>query len=138
MWLTLLRMCRKLTYLPGWFLLGTYLLVSTPAVEVLKLPVLLEHYLEHRAEAPEMGFGEYLKLHYFSGIEYDADYARDMQLPFKSISLASVLLLALQPPAEEDWPLTPPVENVHTAELPPVLGCLRAPYLHMPTQPPEA
>lgn len=138
MWIILLPMCRKLTYLLGWFLLGAYLLVSTPATEVLKLPILVEHYLEHRAEAPEMGFWEYLELHYFNGIEYDADYARDMQLPFKSISLASALLLALQPPAEEDWTLIPPVESAHTAELPPVLGCLRAPYLYMPTQPPEA
>lgn len=138
MQLSLPSVDRRLTYSLGWFLLGSYLLVSTPAVELLKLPVLVEHYVEHRAESPEMGFWEYLSLHYFSGIEYDADYARDMQLPFKSISLASVLLLALQPPAEEDWPLTLPGESAYTAELPPVLGCLRAPYLHTPTQPPEA
>ncbi|MCS7037176.1 MAG: hypothetical protein NZM41_10970 [Saprospiraceae bacterium] len=122
----------------GWFLLGAYLWVGTPAAEVLKLPVLIEHYLEHRAEVPDMGFWEYLTLHYFSGIEYDADYARDLQLPFKSISLASVLLLSLQPPAGEEWKLTPPGEDDAQRELPPVLGGTRAPYTTLPAQPPEA
>ncbi len=122
----------------GALLLGAYLLASTPASEVLKLPVLIEHYLEHQKEAPEMGFWEYLALHYLSGIEYDADYARDMQLPFKNISLASILLPALQPPCKEVWRARLPRECDLKLNLPPVLGCLRAPHLHLPAQPPEA
>ncbi|MCS6929144.1 MAG: hypothetical protein NZM43_06565 [Saprospiraceae bacterium] len=131
-------MFRIVRHVFGWFLLGAYLWAGTPAAEVLKLPVLIEHYLEHRAEAPDMSFWEYLTLHYFSGIEYDADYARDLQLPFKSISLASVLLLALQPPFCEEWKLTLPSNRDTQLELPPVLGSPRGPYVNLPTPPPEA
>jgi hypothetical protein len=122
----------------GVVLLAGYLLSSTPAGEVLKLPVLFEHYREHRAEMSEIGFWSYIWLHYFSGVQYDADYARDMQLPFKSISLVSVWLMALQPPLNADWRLSFPEEPVARLAVTAVQKGPSAPYIGPPAQPPEA
>gem|GEM_PF-3440588 len=131
-------MFRRVRYALGWLLFGIYLLGNTPAMEMLKLPVLFEHYREHRVAQADMGFWEYVSLHYFSGITYDADYACDMQLPFKSISLVYVFLFALQPPVEAAWALTLPDDVTDKSDLPPVLGILLSPYLGTPAQPPEA
>ncbi len=131
-------MFRHFQRLFGVVLLAGYLLSNTPAGEVLKLPVLFEHYREHRAEMPEIGFWSYIWLHYFSEVQYDADYARDMQLPFKSISLVSVWLMALQPPLNADWRLSFPEEPVARLTVTAVQKGPLAPYIGSPAQPPEA
>ncbi len=131
-------MFRHFRRLFGVVLLVGYLLSNTPAGEVLKLPVLFEHYREHRAEMPEIGFWSYIWLHYFSGVEYDADYARDMQLPFKSISLISVWLIALQPPLDAGWHLRSPEEWATRLALTTIQNGPSAPYIGSPAQPPEA
>lgn len=52
--------------------------------EVLKLPEFISHYVEHH-QNDGIGFGEFLLLHYLKGDVKDADYAKDMQLPFKTL-----------------------------------------------------
>ena len=60
-----------------------YLFLTTEAYQVLKLPVILEHYHEHKKENSNIGFIEFLDIHYMHGSPMDDDYERDMQLPFK-------------------------------------------------------
>jgi hypothetical protein len=50
---------------------------------LLKLPVLFEHFSEHRKDDSEMNFWSFINLHYFEPLTYDQDYERDRQLPFQ-------------------------------------------------------
>lgn len=66
--------------------LSTYLFSTTELIQLLKLPVLIEHYLDHTAQKPEMSFVEYITLHYnsdhFADHPHDDDYEKDQKLPF--------------------------------------------------------
>ncbi|MDY3318419.1 hypothetical protein PG637_03255 [Riemerella anatipestifer] len=61
-----------------------YLISFSEVREVFKLPILLEHFIEHRNDNPKMSFGQFITLHYLSGDVHDDDYEKDMKLPFKS------------------------------------------------------
>lgn len=74
------------------------LLAQTPVQQVLKLPILIEHFKEHRADK-DISFLEFIKLHYFSGNPKDSDYDRDQQLPFRAndvILMSSTVVLPAQ------------------------------------------
>jgi hypothetical protein len=71
---------KKLTTI---FFLAVYLFATTDAYQLLKLPVVFQHFAEHRAENKNIKFLEFLDMHYMHGSPKDADYERDMQLPFK-------------------------------------------------------
>jgi hypothetical protein len=68
------------------------LISFTPMKEVVKVPLLLVHYYEHLDEMPDMTIGDFFDMHYMHGIVFDADYEKDMQLPFKVIDFTSVPL----------------------------------------------
>ncbi|MEJ8597191.1 hypothetical protein JSO62_00575 [Riemerella anatipestifer] len=74
-----------------------YLVSFSEVREVLKLPVLIEHFVEHRNDNPEMSFGQFITLHYLSGDVHDDDYEEDMKLPFKSQNqnISSSIVLAM-------------------------------------------
>jgi len=72
-----------------------HLTAFTPLREVLKLPVLVEHFIEHRAVNPSISFLAFLDMHYMHGSPRDADYDRDMQLPFKMVSHTPLLVFAI-------------------------------------------
>jgi len=72
------------------FFLSVMLLTHTPFQQVLKLPVLIEHFREHQKEIRSISFIDYLQLHYFSGNPKDKDYDRDQQLPFRSHAVVLV------------------------------------------------
>lgn len=57
---------------------------QTELHQILKLPVLVQHFFEHKAEKPNITLSQFIVLHYFSGNPVDDDYARDMELPFKT------------------------------------------------------
>ncbi|MFT4023752.1 MAG: hypothetical protein QM664_08215, partial [Flavihumibacter sp.] len=50
--------------------------------QVLKLPVLVNHFIEHREQNPNIGFLFFLKEHYHKHTIMDNDDQRDQQLPF--------------------------------------------------------
>ena len=64
--------------------LSIYLLSSTQLKELLKLPLLVEHFIEHKQQDTKISFIEFLCMHYAHGDVKDADYDKDMKLPFKS------------------------------------------------------
>ena len=66
------------------FFISVMLLSQTPLQQVLKLPVLIEHFKEHKKQTSSVSFVDFIQLHYFSGNPKDQDYDRDQQLPFRS------------------------------------------------------
>lgn len=60
-----------------------YFLTSTEAYQLLKIPVILQHFREHQQEDRSISFFKFLDIHYMHGSPMDDDYDRDMQLPFK-------------------------------------------------------
>ncbi len=65
-------------------LLSLYLLSTTEAHQLLKLPSLVQHYFQHKAENNNLTLLSFLNMHYAETVVYDDDYAQDMQLPFKT------------------------------------------------------
>jgi hypothetical protein len=66
------------------FLLVTYLFGATDACQLLKLPLLVLHFQKHKEENPRITLASFIKIHYIEPQPMDADYAEDMQLPFKT------------------------------------------------------
>lgn len=74
-------------------ILAIYLVSATEMQQLLKLPVLLEHYTEHKQLDNKMSLWQFLCMHYANGNEKDADYDKDMKLPFKTHTETVNLLL---------------------------------------------
>lgn len=75
-------------------ILAGYLSSSTQLIEVLKLPLLIEHYFEHKAENNNITFLQYIKLHYAETKHY-AQHHKEKQLPFKVIPTACFNVVAI-------------------------------------------
>jgi len=73
------------------FFLSVYLLATTEAGELFKLPVIFQHYQEHQLLTQELTFLQFLDIHYMHGSPRDADYDRDMQLPFKTCDHSTIV-----------------------------------------------
>ncbi len=74
-------------------MLALFLLDTTPLYQVLKSTQLVQHYIEHRAINNEVGFIEYLAMHYWGQDANDSDDEKDMQLPFKRFEVQSAMFL---------------------------------------------
>jgi hypothetical protein len=64
--------------------LSFYLLSSTELHQLLKVPFLVEHFMEHKEQNKDLTLWQFLCLHYSDNNKKDADYEKDMKLPFKS------------------------------------------------------
>lgn len=65
-------------------LLFFYLFSTTELHELVKLPILVEHYYHHSAVNNNESLLTFINEHYFSGDIHDEDYQQDKKLPFKS------------------------------------------------------
>lgn len=72
------------------------------------MPILIEHYREHQFLTGGISLGAFLVHHYFSGNPKDADYERDMQLPFRANDVVLISSTVI-PPAQLEVDFTPPV-----------------------------
>ena len=66
-------------------LLLYFFLVNTELREIVRLPILLEHFTEHKLQNKDVSFLDFIVLHYFSSDVKDADHERDEQLPFRGV-----------------------------------------------------
>ncbi len=57
---------------------------ATEARELLKLPMLLDHFAEHKINRSEISFADFILLHYINLDEHGAEDAHDHTLPFKA------------------------------------------------------
>lgn len=72
-------------------LLSLYLVSTTELYQFLEIPILIEHFVEHKGLNPEMSLIAFLKTHYDNPVK-DGDYGQDQKLPFVShASLLSVV-----------------------------------------------
>ncbi|MCD8740667.1 hypothetical protein LT679_08655 [Mucilaginibacter roseus] len=64
------------------------MLLATDVTELhqlFKLPILFQHYAEHKERNTRVSFVDFLSMHYWGDDMDDNDDDRDMQLPFKKI-----------------------------------------------------
>ncbi len=66
------------------YLFIIYLFSATEVSQLLKLPILFSHFLEHRVKNPKMSFDEFIYHHYAVEHQDDGDAETDRKLPFKS------------------------------------------------------
>ncbi|CAN5873170.1 hypothetical protein BH11BAC4_BH11BAC4_05870 [soil metagenome] len=83
------------------FFLSVYLLSVTEFYQLLKLPLVFQHFAEHRRDNKDISFLQFLDIHYMHGSPHDKDHAKDMQLPFKT---TAVCILAGTPVTIPDSP----------------------------------
>lgn len=60
-----------------------YLVSFTEFREVLRFPILVQHFVEHKSQVADMSFLEFLAMHYSTDQAHDD---QDMRLPFKDCS----------------------------------------------------
>jgi hypothetical protein len=77
-----------------------YLLTTTAFLEVLKLPIFIEHYAEY-----ENDFIDYL-VHHYGGHEKDADWETDQKLPFIEISPNLSVVFNIPETKKIEFPIT--------------------------------
>jgi hypothetical protein len=66
------------------FFISLYLVSTTEAYQLLKLPAFVFHFIQHSEQDPAMSLTDFLLMHYAEEQVLDADWQQDMQLPFKS------------------------------------------------------
>lgn len=73
-----------------------YLVSFTEFKEVLRLPLLIQHYGEHKDQVSEMSFFDFLAMHYKTDEAHDD---RDNRLPFKDCShsvIGQIVVIPIQ------------------------------------------
>lgn len=117
------------------FFLGLYVFSATEAGELLRLPLLIQHFITHQQEDQSMTFFKFLSLHYEdTGSE---DY-KDNSLPFKSPDHSAFIAHVFAIPPSSGLGLVIPC-TYH--ELPPIRfqeHFLKSAYLAFIWQPPKS
>lgn len=66
--------------------LSAYLISTTELAQLLKFPMLVAHYFEHKEKKAQISMMEFLALHYegnhFKGHPHNRDFEHDQKLPF--------------------------------------------------------
>lgn len=74
--------------------------IQTPLGQLVKLPLLIEHYIKHQKQ-DGVSLIDFLDEHYASNHK-DADLPEDEQLPFKNITFHSIDSALVTPIVQED------------------------------------
>jgi hypothetical protein len=79
-------------------LLVVYLVTSTELGQLCKLPLLVQHYAEHKAENNSLSLIQFFYIHYGQGEIRKVDDDKDMKLPFKTplVSANSIFIAMTQ------------------------------------------
>lgn len=83
------------------FCFTVYLFSSTEAYQLLKLPLLVQHFADHKKENKYITLLQFLDIHYMHGSPKDKDYDEDMKLPFKTCSHNFASVVAMVVPSQE-------------------------------------
>jgi len=88
------------------FLLILLASIQTPIGQLFKLPLLVEHFIQHRNQDGVSLFG-FLEDHYATN-HNDADLPEDEELPFKNVKFHSIGYAILTLPVHADVPASFP------------------------------
>lgn len=75
-------------------ILFVYLIACTEFAQLLRVPLLVSHFVEHKQENKSISFGEFLLIHYVAEYGSDGDYEQDTNLPFKTVDGSAVQIVA--------------------------------------------
>ena len=93
-------------------MISVYMFSFAEFHNLMKMPVLFEHYREHRAQNNVSGFWSFIKLHYFDAFVVDDDYQKDRQLPFRDTDCGLVVNTSICAFSPVNMEIIPPVEPV--------------------------
>ena len=68
----------------AYIFLAIYLLGATELSQLLKMPLLLQHYIEHKGLNQSLSLAKFIYMHYVTDDGDKTDESRDQNLPFKS------------------------------------------------------
>lgn len=60
------------------------------------MPEFIEHFKEHKAKNKDINLFSFITLHYLNGSGKDADYEKDMKLPFKMRDFSHISCYGIQ------------------------------------------
>ena len=89
-----------------------FLLSTTEAHQLLKIPYIFQHFSTHQKENSSITFLQFLDMHYMHGSPRDKDYQDDMKLPFKTADKCVVVL------SPAFVPIVQTVSKIKPVELP--------------------
>jgi hypothetical protein len=103
------------------FLLARMLIVVclfsfTPLREMVKLPILIAHYIQHKQMDASLTWAGFFDMHYMHGIVFDDDYEQDMKLPFKTFDFTPLPVFVIQN-LKEWMPAIKPVDFVFKSKI---------------------
>lgn len=78
-------------------ILVIYMISSTELSQLLRIPLLIEHFIEHNQDGNQLSIGDFFHMHYIEKQHMDADYDKDMQLPFKTADGNTMQAMAFLP-----------------------------------------
>lgn len=96
----------------AYLLIAFYLLATTELNQLLKLPLLVGHYLDHQSNTENLSIYQFLYNHYAKAEVKDADYEQDMKLPFKANNNFLFQTSVIFPPPIFDVTLSKNLSNV--------------------------
>jgi len=126
---------KKLTAI---LLLVAYLFSTTELHQLLKLPIVFQHYKEHKAWNSGISFLDFLDMHYMHGSPQYADYDQDMQLPFKSLDKCLTTTIPVIVPQNIKIAVHQPVKIKTQRLIVPSDDFIPSMYLSRIWQPPKA
>lgn len=96
-------------------LLVLYVFTATECRELLKLPVLIEHFTEHQTKNSNLSLFDFINLHYLSLEKHGAEDAHDHALPFKAHENCHSIAMAVAGIPEQPVSIDPHVFQLEAA-----------------------
>lgn len=119
------------------FFLLVYVISLTEFNQLVKLPVLVEHFKEHKSKNKELTLLKFLAMHYADEQAGDADHDTDMKLPFKSHEGCLNAMIEVYVPASTTHSITKPAPIGIKSYLPYSESFLNSSFLSSIWQPPK-
>ncbi len=82
----------SLKRLSVFFVFVVVVFTQTQLYQVLKLPVLIQHFFEHKRENNRLSLSQFLLMHYACKDKHVQDDSRDMQLPYKVVNTHTLIV----------------------------------------------
>lgn len=117
--------------------LAAYLLSTTEVHQLLKLPVVFQHYTEHKKADHSISFLAFLSMHYIQEDPGDGDYERDMKLPFKTCHSCMTANITASVPAQVQLSIEKPARVIRKNRIIPRNQFIHSSYLSNIWQPPR-
>lgn len=87
-------------------LLSIYMLAFSELPQLLKIPVFIAHFHEHKQIDPETTVWGFVREHYQGKFVVDDDYERDMELPFRTTNIVLNTTVICAPPMAIELPFS--------------------------------